>query len=226
MPNQAFYKFPSTPYLMPPTDLATHQDRVLSESEAQRFFENEVTVEEKIDGANLGISFTTDGSIRLQNRGHWITEPYIGQWKPLNLWLNARENQLFDSLLDRYILFGEWCYATHSIYYDSLPDWFIAFDIFDKKSEKFLSVAKRNVIAVQAGVHVIAPLFSGVFSKDMLDSYLCKSKYGNEKREGLYFRIDSADFLLFRAKYVRKDFLQTPGVHWSKQELRRNGLCR
>ena len=39
---------------------------------------------------------------------------------------------LFEILSEKFILFGEWCYAQHSIFYDRLPDWFLGFDIYDK----------------------------------------------------------------------------------------------
>jgi hypothetical protein len=39
----------------------------------------------------------------------------------------------------QYILFGEWLAAQHSIAYDSLPDLFLAFDIYDKEAGRFLS---------------------------------------------------------------------------------------
>jgi hypothetical protein len=32
-----------------------------------------VVAEEKLDGANAGISFTADGELRLQSRGHFLT---------------------------------------------------------------------------------------------------------------------------------------------------------
>ena len=138
MADDSFYKFPHTPYLISPSVLFDRHDKVLTESEANQFFTMPVFVEEKIDGANLGISFQSDGTIHLQNRGHRIGEPFVGQWEPLTVWLNSRVDCLFDVLMDRYILFGEWCYVTHSIHYDNLPDWFIAFDVFDMHSRRIL----------------------------------------------------------------------------------------
>jgi hypothetical protein len=32
----------------------------------------------------------------------------------------------------RHILFGEWCRAQHSVFYSRLPDYFLAFDIWDR----------------------------------------------------------------------------------------------
>ena len=105
--------------------------------EVSRLLAQSVTVEEKIDGANLGISFDENGDILLQNRGNWLESPLEGQWRPLKGWIQRRQEQLFDGLFDRYILFGEWCYATHTVYYNRLPDYFIGFDVFDKIERRF-----------------------------------------------------------------------------------------
>ena len=79
-------------------------------------------------------------------------KPFEGQWKPLNNWINCHEEKIFDVLMDEFILYGEWCYAKHSVYYDNLPDWFIGFDIFDIKRRRFLSVQQRNLMLNQMNV--------------------------------------------------------------------------
>ncbi len=224
MSDDSFYKFPHTPYLILPPKATNRQDKTLSDNEANQFFSEVVLVEEKIDGANLGISFRADGAIQLQNRGHRVEKPFVGQWEPLTLWLGSRTDALFDVLTDKYILFGEWCYVTHSIHYDNLPDWFIAFDVFDKNSHHFLAAKKRNEIVNEAGLAVVPLLFEGRISRDLLDRLIGKSAFGKEKCEGLYFRIDSSDYLLHRAKYVRNDFSQSIDTHWRKKRVVHNQL--
>lgn len=221
---ESFYRFPTTPYLIKPSTKTSRLDKILTEEEADLFFTKNVTVEEKIDGANLGISFQKDGEIRLQNRGHCLTEPFLGQWVPLTRWLQCKIECLFDILLDKYILFGEWCYAKHSIYYSCLPDWFIAFDLYDKESKRFLSVKKRNSIIAKSGLAIVPILFEGHFSKNMLNGFCGKSAFGETNREGLYFRIDSKDYLLYRAKYVQPCFTQSIDTHWSKKSLIHNQI--
>ena len=46
-------------------------------------------------------------------------------------------------LEDRFILFGEWLYARHSIHYRRLPHYFFEFDIYDKQQEAFLDLDAR-----------------------------------------------------------------------------------
>ena len=68
-PMNDFFKFPSTPHLAVLLGVDVRGDKVMSGEERGEFLRHEITVEEKIDGANLGISFDGDGSLRLQSRG-------------------------------------------------------------------------------------------------------------------------------------------------------------
>ena len=44
---------------------------------------------------------------------------------------------------DRFILFGEWLYARHSVHYRRLPHYFFEFDIYDKEAGAFLDLERR-----------------------------------------------------------------------------------
>lgn len=219
-----FYKFPSTPYIE--FDKKTvRKDKVLSRNEIEIILNKEIILEEKIDGANLGISFSEDGKLLLQNRGSYLYPPFEGQWKILQQWIKRYEEKMFDSLTNEFVLFGEWCYATHTIYYDSLPDWFVGFDIFEKKTEKFLSTEKRNTIMRNIGISIVPMLGRGFFSLDDLRMTFCTSKFGTNICEGIYIRQEEGDYLNYRAKIVRNDFSQNIGEHWSKQEIRHNKIA-
>ncbi len=65
-----FYKFPSTPHLALLGDIEVRDDKIMPEAERDKFLQNKIVVEEKIDGANLGISFDVEGNIRTQNGDH------------------------------------------------------------------------------------------------------------------------------------------------------------
>ena len=52
-----FNKFPSTPHLALLGGVGVRDDKVMSEFERCEFLRHELVVEEKVDGANLGISF-------------------------------------------------------------------------------------------------------------------------------------------------------------------------
>lgn len=220
-----FFKFPSTKHILLPEEERTRLDKVLSMDEVAELLSHEVVIEEKVDGANLGISFDGDGKICLQNRGNWLEYPLSGQWKKLDEWIKKKQNTLFDFLLDQYILFGEWCYATHSIYYNKLPDYFIGFDIFDKTNQKFLSVSRRNKLLDSMGISIVCQLFAGKIQRDQLSNFFVKSCYGSGLCEGIYIRLDEDGWLKKRAKLVRYEFKQSIEEHWQKKGLKVNSIC-
>lgn len=220
------FKFPSTPHLANMGSISIRDDKVFSGEERASFLAREIVVEEKIDGANLGFSFNEAGNIILQNRGNLLFEPYLGQWKKLDDWLKQHIDKLFDVLgLDK-ILFGEWCFARHSISYESLPDWFIGFDVYDKSEVKFLATLRRNQIFEQAGIVPIAELGRGFFTLDSLLQIMGKSHYTDAPCEGLYLRQEDEDWLLQRAKLVRTEFVQAIDTHWSKRQLETNKILK
>ena len=115
--NIDFVKFPTTPHLLWLSTTPARADKVFARHEAESFLRLPVIVEEKVDGANLGISFDAHGNLLAQNRGNLLKRGIKDQFAPLWAWLSERETRLFDALEDRFILFGEWCYARHSIHY-------------------------------------------------------------------------------------------------------------
>jgi ATP-dependent RNA circularization protein (DNA/RNA ligase family) len=219
-----FFKFPSTPHLAVLGDIKIRDDKVMPESERNRFLDNEMVVEEKIDGANLGISFDGNGNIRIQNRGSYLVLPASGQWKKLSDWLDPKIDSLFETLTDRFILFGEWCHAQHSVSYDRLPDWFLGYDIFDKKYQKFLSCLNRDRFFERLDISQAPVLAQGHFSFSELKQFLSHSRFGKDPAEGVYLRIDQGEWLAQRAKLVQPAFIQSMGEHWSRSGLKTNRL--
>ena len=87
----------------------------------KRFLREALIVEEKIDGTNVGIHFTSGGQMVLQCRGHLITEGMHPQYDLFKQWAAVKRPDLEDCLGSRFILFGEWVYARHSLHYRQLP---------------------------------------------------------------------------------------------------------
>lgn len=221
----SFVKFPSTPHLAVLDGATVRVDKVLTPVERDRFLDHNVIVEEKIDGANLGISFDSTGTIRAQNRGSLLQGPMTGQWKILPDWLAIRSDRLFDVLMDRYFLFGEWCYAKHSIFYDQLPDWFVAFDVFDSQANRFVCRDVRDRLLASLELYVVPCLASGRLSLAEITASLGQSHFGITPAEGLYLRYDDGDWLGNRAKLVRPSFIQAIDEHWSSRPLEANLLA-
>lgn len=219
-----YYKFPSTSHLAILGTNVVRNDKVMSERERNDFLNHELVIEEKVDGANLGISFDSLGNVRLQNRGSYLHAPYSGQWKKLSEWLVPKMDLLFEVLKDQFILFGEWCYAQHSVYYNRLPDWFLGFDILHKKELKFFSCQRRDEIFNNADISEVPLIKKGSFSLKELISLLSNSCLSDEPMEGIYLRFDDGDWLGKRAKLVRPEFIQSIKEHWSKRKIKTNRL--
>jgi hypothetical protein len=215
-------KFPSTPHLANLGTLPIRGDKVFTDGEREEFLSHEITVEEKVDGANLGVSFDDQGAIQLRNRGNGVSYPYHGQWKKIPDWLKTHEDRLFDSLGTDYLLFGEWCYARHSIEYTRLPGWFIGFDIYDLTAKKFLAASSRNKILKKAGIPIVKELGRGQYSLDELVGLMQQSAYTEALCEGLYLRWENGEYVEKRAKLVRPEFVQSIGSHWSRKPLQPN----
>jgi ATP-dependent RNA circularization protein (DNA/RNA ligase family) len=222
--KEDFFKFPSTPHLATLPGVDIRGNKMLTESERDEFLRQEITVEEKVDGANLGISFDTEGNIRAQNRGAYLHWPYSGQWKKLVDWLAPRTDALFEHLSDHFILFGEWCYAQHSVFYDRLPDWFLGFDIYEKKPGRFLSSERRDALLREIRIAQVPVVARGRFTYPAIKKLLSQSKLTDQPAEGLYLRFDQNDWLVQRAKLVRPAFIQSVEQHWSCSAIKPNRL--
>ena len=220
-----FFRFPRTPHLACLGEGQPRDDKVLSPSEVSELLSGEVVVEEKVDGANVGFSVDDDGMLRVQNRGAYLSAEHAHpQFKPLFRWLSLRQHEVADALFPDLILFGEWCYAKHSILYDRLPDWFVGFDVFDSQANRFANRAARDAILESLEVPVVPCLARGRFSLDDITNLLGLSHFGDTPAEGIYLRYDDGDWLGQRAKLVRPDFVQAIREHWSRGPLQVNRL--
>lgn len=221
-----FFRFPHTPHIAWLGKGAPRDDKVLSPIEARDLLAGEVVIEEKLDGANLGISVSPEGEVRAQNRGQYLIAPHMGQFERLMDWLALRADVLFDVLGDRLILFGEWCAARHSLGYSQLPDWFLVFDVYDRETGRFWSTARRDALARQAGLPAVPKIFRGRIDIEELKMRVMSepSRFRDGPLEGFVLRRESADWLEARAKLVRPDFTQAIDEHWRRRAIEWNRL--
>lgn len=222
-----FFRFPHTPHLAWLSAGQPRDDKVLSPEEAQALLAHPLVVEEKLDGANMGISFSADAVLHVQNRGQYLNRPYGGQFARLDEWLAVREGELFDALGDQLILFGEWCAARHSLDYASLPDWFLAFDVYDRQKQRFWSTRRRHALARQIGLREVPRVSDGLTSLQTLNGWVAahRSAYRDGHLEGVVVRWEDDDWLLGRAKLVRPDFVQSMDDHWRSRAIQWNRVA-
>lgn len=231
-------KYPRTQHLQ--GSRLQEGDEDLSQIEFDYVLGKNIVIEEKIDGANTAISFDGDGNLLLQSRGHYLIGGYRERhYNLFKQWANLNVDTLFDALSNRYVMYGEWMYAKHAVFYDALPDYFMEFDIFDRERGVFLDTSSRRAITNKMGIISSVPvLASGIFnSKESVLGYLGNSNYITEdhievlrtiatrqgidveraiketdpslKMEGLYIKIEENGIVTDRVKYVRASFIQS-----------------
>lgn len=215
-----FFKFPATVHLVASPSVS-RADKIMSTAELNAFLKNDLIVEEKLDGANIGISCDSEGNLRVQNRGSFLSEPFRGQFSRLSSWIAVNSEGLKRALKQKVILFGEWCAAKHSIEYSSLPDLFFLFDVYDLKEMRFWSVSRRDALAAAVGLQTVPKVDIPIVSLPQLTEDLERrsSNYSNEPMEGFVLRSDDRLWNIERAKLVRQDFTQSIEEHWSKRKL-------
>lgn len=219
-----FFRFPHTPHLAWLAAGAPRDDKVLSSSEVAALLAGDVIVEEKLDGANLGISLDADGQLRTQNRGQYLSEPHAGQFSRLPSWLAQHADALYSVLNHDLILFGEWCAARHSLDYALLPDWFLLFDVYDRFTGRFWSTSRRNILARSTGLLTVPQVMHGKLTLAELKQLVTTtpSHYRQGPLEGVVIRSESAEWCKARAKLVRPDFTQSIDSHWRKRAIEWN----
>lgn len=232
------FKYPRTPHLE--GSRLQNGDDAFGQVPLSALKGMHVVIEEKIDGANSAISFSGSGDLLLQSRGHYLvgggSERQFNLLKP---WASAHETRFIDLLEDRYVMFGEWAYSKHSVFYDRLPHFFNEFDIYDRHAGCFLSTSRRHEMLTGSPILPVPVLYEGpmptssyllwklvraslaksscweqVFEdtvlREGLPIDLCwKQTDKSIRSEGLYLKIEDEEKVLARYKLVRHDFIQT-----------------
>lgn len=233
---EQIYKYPRTQHIE--GSCIQDGDEDLERVPFEQIAGRNVVVEEKIDGANSGVSFSANWELQLQSRGHYLTGgPRERHFNLLKQWAAFRSEALLEVLTERYIMYGEWMYAKHTEFYDLLPHYFMEFDILDTETNEFLSTPRRWKMLGPIGIVPVLVLFQGKLDTlDELLSFLGPSRFKTEHNsknlrlqaekvkcdvdqvvaetdtshlmEGLYIKVEEDGVVKERYKWVRSDFLQ------------------
>ena len=161
------HKYPRTPHLegsgiQADDDPAVTPDRDLAAREGLTWL-----VEEKVDGANAGLSFDGAGELRLQSRGHYLDvdgRPFRERaFNDLKIWARMHEGALLERLEDRYTVYGEWMGAVHTQFYDALPSLLLEFDVLDRAEGRFLTTPQRDRLLAGLPLPPVPVLHEGAF---------------------------------------------------------------
>ncbi|MCT1545379.1 RNA ligase family protein [Kocuria rhizophila] len=219
-----FTPFPSIPHLVAPRNTSIRNDKVLSSCERTIFFDHPLRIEEKIDGQNLGISSIDGETLSYQGRGSFV-ELGGRHFRGLEGWIKPRATRILSACGDRLVLFGEWCRIKHTVFYDSLPDWFILFAVYDKLEGEFWAPQLAEALADDLSLSSPPVLGIGEFSLDELFGMIGKSRFGSSKMEGIVAKSINPGSGQLCAKLVRPDFVQSIEGHWMSGPLETNRLA-
>ncbi len=195
-----------------------------------------LVVEEKMDGANCAFRFNEAGELLLQSRGHYLTGgPREKHFTLLKQWAGTHAGRFFERLGSRYVVFGEWLFAKHTIYYDALPHYFLEFDIWDIVEGRFLATPTRRELLAGLPIVPVRVLAVGAFQRvedltalvgtsgfitpesrtrladdasrqDLDPGRVLRETDPSPIMEGLYIKAEG-DAVVGRYKYIRADFL-------------------
>ena len=198
-----------------------------------------VVEEEKLDGANAAVSFAPDGTLLLQSRGHYLRGgPRERHFALFKTWANVHAPVFHQALGPRYVMYGEWMYAKHTVFYDALTAYFHEFDVLDRETGAFLSTVARRELLFGLPVVPVPVLKSGRFVRgqgigrdlapplyrtpDWRDALMAAAADSGSRpdmvaaqsdmsdlAEGLYLKVETDGVVTDRYKFVRGDFLQT-----------------
>lgn len=193
-----------------------------------------IVITEKMDGSNT--SLERDGCFARTHSGPPTHASFDG--------LKALHAGLQYSIPQGFQLFGEWCFARHSIEYSTLPGYFLTFGIRTLKDTPlplihtpqpfslWLSWEDVKMWATDFGLSTVPVLFEGRVQserelKELVESLMIQPSACGGIREGVVVRIASSfhddDFASCIMKCVRANHVQT-SEHWKDQEIIRNKL--
>ena len=206
-------EYPRIPHFNKEISNMTHDDVSLDYDVR---FPVDCYVEEKIDGSSMGVSWYNDGPV-LRNRSNILNKGYSkirtpakAQFKSAWNWLHDHKKDIqkvSDELMSDITIFGDWMFAYHSVKYDKLPDWFIAYDIWVVEDHKFLSPKKVEELLSKTGIYYITPVKTTLNSvQDVIKYSEMKSDYTDGVREGIVIKTTEGDYTKDVYKVVNKFF--------------------
>lgn len=207
---------------MPWSPGATNDDKIATS--VNSLINIPIVITEKMDGSNT--SLETDGCFARTHSGPPTHPSFDG--------LKALHAQIRYDIPKDFQLFGEWCYAKHSIEYSELPDYFLLFGIRELLHDEHYWYSWEDVenFALLFNLETVPVLFKGMVSsekelKQLIESFMNQPSACGGIREGVVARVESSfddnAFSHCVLKCVRANHVQTSD-HWKDQEIIKNKL--
>jgi hypothetical protein len=133
-------------------------------------------------------------------------------------------------------VYGEWCFAVHSIEYDSLPGPypFLMFGVKWEPTGEWMSWKQVEFISTDLDINTVPVLFDGVVEgrlRSLVENLARgKSAYG-EEREGVVIwphsgLVNDNGFSQEVAKWVKEGHPKDPDEHWMNKPIKKQGVLK
>lgn len=200
--------------------------KCLTETEVKILLDGHTVFEEKVDGGVVGIAWNGDMHLAIGKHSMIPYDDNSKKFYGLNSWIYTNYEKIQKIPLG-WIIFGEWLRSSHQIFYGELPDYFVAFDIWD--GHRYLDLPSRSEMLHKLGFAEVPFIYSGdnLDIEDVLciaDGLSISNKSGfssSETFEGIV--IKNYDKQLY-GKYVRREFMESIEKHWLELPLVENKL--
>jgi len=203
-----YTKYPSTPHV-PWSPSVKEDDFVLKTFD--KFKGQRIIVSEKMDGE----------SCTMYN-DHIHARSINSRYHASRTWVKAFWSGIKSNIPEGSRICGENLYAKHSIFYNSLPSYFMGFSYWN--STMSLSWDDTVEKFTELGIIPVPVIYDGEFSEKVLKEL---TKFNTDIQEGYVVRVARAfefgEFAECMAKYVRKNHVQTD-EHWMYSEIIPNVL--
>ncbi len=235
MPEKyTFPKYPEAFRIVYP-DLNIQPDKhYLAGPEVRELFRGDVVLEEKLDGSTLFITWT-GGKPLLRAKGTRIISEFERTKAFVHAYNWAYQNcKKLEKIPRGHAIVGEWLYALHSIPYNELPDFFVAFDVMHIRTGKLLPVKQRLKIFEECGLASAPVLYEGRLSYEEVPEFVRLSSFSGRHEncspplmeaqimEGIVIKSYGQEFK--SGKYVTKEFSAAMEQHWLELPLVQNQL--
>lgn len=207
----SFQKYPRT-FHLPWSEGQTSDDKTLSDT--KHFEGKEVVILEKMDGENASIYRDGYHARSLDGRNHW-SRSYI----------KSLQATIGHDIPEGWRICAENMYAKHSIAYDNLDSYVIAFSVWNEEN---ICLAWDDTVWY---LDILGMSYPKVFYRGIWDEKLARelySQFDRNKVEGYVVRLAGEftfdDFKTSCAKFVRKEHVVTDS-HWFFSSTEQNTLA-
>lgn len=195
-----YVKYPRT-YHLPWSEGISSDDKVLK---GLPFESKNVVVTIKMDGENTTLYHDYMHARSLDSKHH-----------PSRNWMKNFHASIKQDIPKNFRLCGENLYAKHSIYYDSLPSYFLGFSIWE---DNYCLPWEDTLEWFQLlNISPVPEMYRGIFQPEHIKN---KWKEFASENEGYVVRLEEGfhynEFSTSVAKFVRKNHVQTT-EHWTQE---------